>query len=165
MTAPESIAVPQVTFWQRYGNAAQIASAVIAVAALLGIYLQVHWSQKLSRESMAREIYRAYLQLAVEHPELAYPANFRAGADMTQEQKARYGWFVSYLLYTCEQILENFPDDAQWRHACLEQIGYHKAYLCSSVVNTAEINDYDETVRELIRQVVPSGSADACKAA
>ena len=40
----------QPAFWQRFGNAAQIASAVVAMFALGAIYWQVQFNFKLSRE-------------------------------------------------------------------------------------------------------------------
>lgn len=162
MSRADNAAVVQGSFAQRYGNAAQIASAVVAAFALMGVYLQVQSNLRLSREGSAREVYRAYLQLAVEHPELAYPEGF--GAGIAREQRARYGWFVSYLLYTCEQILASFPNDPQWQRACLEQIAYHRSYLCSDVVNEGEINDYDLEMRALIKQAARASSAGACKA-
>ncbi len=87
----------QPAFWQRFGNAAQIASAVVAMFALGAIYWQVQFNFKLSRENSAHEIYRAYLQMAVQYPRLAYPESAAAIAAMTREDRARYGWFVSYL--------------------------------------------------------------------
>ncbi|MBX9827051.1 MAG: hypothetical protein K2Y27_18930 [Xanthobacteraceae bacterium] len=152
----------QPAFWQRYGNAAQIASAVLAIAALAGIYFQVQANFRVSRENSAREIYRAYLQMAVQHPQLAYPENAAVVAAMSRDERARYGWFVSYLLYTCEQILVNFPRDATWRRTCQEQVAYHTPYICSSVVKD-EINHYDPAMRGLIEQVARSSAADECK--
>lgn len=150
------------TFWQKYGNLAQIASAVVAIGALIGIYLQVQSNFKLSRENSAREIYRAYLQLAVQYPRLAYPEDAAALAAMKREEKARYGWFVSYLLYTCEQILASFPDDPQWRRTCVEQIGYHGPYVCATVIKD-ELDHYDAPIRMLIEQVAKSSTAAECK--
>ena len=53
----------QPAFWQRFGNAAQIASAVVAMFALGAIYWQVQFNFKLSRDNTAHEIYRAYLHM------------------------------------------------------------------------------------------------------
>jgi hypothetical protein len=139
-------------YWQRFGNAAQMASAVVAILALGAIYWQVQFNFNLSRESNAHEIYRAYLQMAVQYPKLAYPENDAAVAAMPREERARYGWFVSYLLYTCEQILGNFPSDPEWQRTCEEQIRYHAPYICSSVLND-EINNYEPLLRAMIRKV------------
>ena len=152
----------QPAFWQRYGNAAQIASAAIAIGALLGIYFQVQFNFKLARENSAREIYRAYLQMAVQYPRLAYPESAGAITAMSRDDRARYGWLVSYLLYTCEQILVSFPGDAAWRRTCTEQVAYHAPYVCSTVVKD-EINHYDATMRGLIEQVAKSSAAEECK--
>ena len=152
----------QHAFWQRFGNAAQIASAAIAIAALGAIYWQVQFNFKLSRDNNVHEIYRAYLQMAVQYPRLAYPESDTAVASMTREDKARYGWFVSYLLYTCEQILGSFPNDREWQRTCEEQIGYHAPYVCSTVLKD-EIANYDPPMRALIQKV--AAAAPDCKKA
>jgi hypothetical protein len=154
----------QPAFWQRFGNAAQIAAAVISMCALGAIYWQVQFNSKLSRENSVHEIYRAYLQMAVQYPSLAYPASPAAVADMTREEKARYGWFVSYLLYTCEQILASFPADPQWQRTCREQIGYHGAYVCTAVIKD-ELDHYSEAMRLMIQQVAKTSAAAECKKA
>ncbi len=64
--------------------------------------------QTVARQHRSRNL-SAYLQMAVQYPRLAYPESAAAIAAMTREDRARYGWFVSYLLYTCEQILGSFP--------------------------------------------------------
>ena len=148
--------------WQRFGNAAQIASAAIAICVLGAIYWQVQFNFRLSRENSVHEIYRAYLQMAVQYPRLAYPENDKAVAGMGREERARYGWFVSYLLYTCEQILISLPGDKEWQRTCEEQIGYHAPYLCSTVLKD-EIGNYDPSFRALIQKV--AGGAAECKKA
>lgn len=143
--------------WQRFGNVAQLASAAIAACALGAIYWQVQFNFKLSRESSAHESYRAYLQMAVQYPRLAYPEDSKAIAAMNRDERARYGWFVSYLLYTCEQILGGFPDDREWLRTCEEQIVYHASYLCTTVLK-GEIGNYDPPFRVLIEKVASTSS-------
>jgi hypothetical protein len=152
----------QPAFWQRFGNAAQIASALVSIFALGAIYWQVQFNFKLSRGNNAHEIYRAYLQMAVQYPRLAYPENAQAVATMNREERARYSWFVSYLLYTCEQILGSFPDDREWLRTCEEQIGYHAPYICSTVLKD-EIGNYDPQMRAVIQKV--AATAAGCKKA
>jgi hypothetical protein len=162
MSVATMTGTPQPAFWQRFGNAAQIASAVVSIAALGAIYWQVQFNFKLSRENTAHEIYRAYLQMAVQYPRLAYPENDKAVATMAREERARYGWFVSYLLYTCEQILGSFPGDPEWQRTCEEQMGYHASYVCATVLKD-EIGNYDQPMQVLIRKV--ASSAAECKKA
>jgi hypothetical protein len=159
-TSVMAMAANQPAFWQRFGNAAQIASAAIAVCALAAIYWQVQFNFNLSRENNAHEIYRAYLQVAVQYPRLAYPENDKAVATMPREERAR--WFVSYLLYTCEQILDSFPDDREWQRTCEAQVGYHAPYICASVLKD-EINNYEPPLRALIRKI--AATAPECKKA
>jgi len=144
-----------------YGNAAQIVSALVAVAALVGIYWQVQTNLLSSRENSAREIYRAYLQLSVQNPELAQAdiENLNSTTEL-----ARYGWLVSYLLYTCEQILVDFPRDPEWRRACLSQMSYHASYICKSVLG-GEINQYEPVIRDLILEIAKTSHTAECKKA
>ena len=151
----------QPAFWQRFGNAAQIASAVVAMFALGAIYWQVQFNFKLSRDNTAHEIDRAYLH-AVQYPRLAYPESAAAVAAMTREDRARYGWFVSYLPYTCEQILGGFPGDPEWQRTCEEQVGYHASHVCTSILKD-EIGNYDRQMQAPIRKI--AASAAECKKA
>jgi hypothetical protein len=157
-----TMATMQPAFWQRFGNAAQIVSALIAICALGAIYWQVQFNFKLSRDANAHEIYRAYLQMAVQYPRLAYPEADKAVAALPREEQARYGWFVSYLLYTCEQILGSFPDDREWQRTCEVQIGYHASYVCTTVLKD-EIDNYDPPLRAMIQKV--AATAAECKKA
>jgi hypothetical protein len=157
----DAVAMANYSPWQKYGNFAPIASAVLALAAQAGIYLQVHANLKLSAENSAREIYRGYPQTAVQHPGLAYPESAAAIAAMVREEKARYGWFVSYLLYTCEQILTSFPADRGWWLTCKEQVSYHAPYICG--FDKDDLDHYDPIMRDLMQQVAKSSSADECK--
>jgi hypothetical protein len=161
----ETMAAPaQYAFWQRFGNAAQIASAVVAIGALGAIYWQVQFNSRLARENTAHEIYRAYLQMAVQHPSLAYPESAAAVAAMKREEKARYGWFVAYLLYTCEQLLISFPNDEGWLRTCKEQIAYHAPYICTTVIKD-ELPSYDAELQSLLQQIAKSSSAAECQKA
>jgi len=162
MTSATMAAPTQYAFWQRFGNVAQIASAAVAIAALGAIYWQVQFNFRLARENTAHEIYRAYLQMAVQYPSLAYPESAAAVAAMKREDRARYGWFVSYLLYTCEQLLVSVPNDAGWLRSCKEQIAYHAPYICTSVIKD-ELANYDARLQSLIQQVAKSSSAAECQ--
>jgi hypothetical protein len=162
MTAASTMTTDRPASWQRFGNAAQIASAVIATFALGAIYWQVQFNFALSRDANVHEIYRNYLQMAVQYPRLAYPETDKAVASMNREERARYGWFVSYLLYTCEQILTSFPDDREWLRTCEEQVGYHAPYICSTVLKD-EINNYETPMRALIQKV--AATAAECRKA
>jgi hypothetical protein len=162
MSVTTMTGTPQPAFWQRFGNVAQIVSAVIAVGALGAIYWQVQFNFKLSREANIHEIYRAYLQMAVQYPRLAYPEGENPFAGMNRDERARYGWFVSYLLYTCEQILGSFPNDPEWQRTCEEQTRYHASYLCSTVIKD-EVKNYDQPLQMLIQKI--AATAPDCKKA
>ena len=73
--------------------------------------------------------------MAVQYPRLAYPENAAAISAMPREDRARYGWFVSYLLYTCEQILGELPTAIRSGSGLVRsRLGYHASYVCATVL-------------------------------
>ncbi len=47
----------------------------------------------------------------------------------SENERSRYSWFVSYFLFSAEQIYTSFPDDPEWSAALSDQVCYHRAYL------------------------------------
>jgi hypothetical protein len=94
----------QAQWWQRIGNAAQIASAVIALFGFAVIIFQVNELRSNNRASGARQVYLAYSDLSFRHPQFSAPdyAVLKAGDRLVFEQ---YKLFVSYLLYACGAVL------------------------------------------------------------
>src|SRR5688500_11816035 len=94
--ASESSFLARITAWST------LATAGIAVVALVFAWMQIQSAAGSQREATAQETYREYLKLAIEKPKLA--EGFR---EMPRErlERAEYSWFVSYLLHSSEQIL------------------------------------------------------------
>ncbi len=86
---------------------------------------QVAQADRIQRDQTAREIYREFLSLTVQKPELAN-ADYCALKD-PKEQTA-YAAYGEYLLYTSEQMIDTSPD---WRAPMASYLGDHKVYLCS----------------------------------
>ena len=84
-----------------------IATAFAALTALVVIPYQVAQADRIQRDQTAREIYREFLSLTVQKPELAN-ADYCAMKD-PKEQTA-YAAYVEYLLYTSEQMIDTSPD-------------------------------------------------------
>jgi hypothetical protein len=102
-----------------------IATAFAALTALFIIPYQVAQSDRIQRDQTAREIYREFLNLTVQKPDLAN-ADYCALTDAGQ--KTAYTAYVEYLVYTAEQMIDTSPD---WRAPMASYLDDHMAYLCS----------------------------------
>jgi hypothetical protein len=120
-----------------------IATAFAALTALVVIPYQVASADRIQRDQTAREIYREFLNLTVQKPELAN-ADFCTLKD-PKEQTA-YAAYVEYLLYTSEQMIDTSPD---WRAPMASYLEDHMAYLCSEGVWDAQSPDIRDLVAEL----------------
>jgi hypothetical protein len=122
--------------WQTHGNVAQWVSAVvaslallIAAAAVFGAYRQINAIRENGREMGAKQVWRSYLELAIQNPKLVEP-DYTSIKAKSGEEFIRYRYFVGHLLYGCEEILASFPSDRGWDHACRNELWSHRAYLC-----------------------------------
>ena len=101
-----------------------IATAFAALTALVVIPYQVAQADRIQRDQTAREIYREFLSLTVQKPELAR-ADYCALKDPAQI--TAYEAYVEYLAYTAEQMIDT---STQWRGPMASYLSDHKPYLC-----------------------------------
>lgn len=109
-------------------------SAAAAVAACIFIPLQIASSERNSRETAAREIYREFLNISIQRPELA---SQDLCAFTNPIRRSAYESYVDYLLYSAEQLIA--LDQADWESTVLLDLSPHRAYLC-----TFDVADLDE---------------------
>jgi hypothetical protein len=107
------------------GAIGTILMALAAVAAAILVPLQIAANDRTSREQAAREIYREFLNITIQRPELAAAPSCPATDPLRQRA---YQAYVDYLLYTAEQVLDLSPED--WRDTVAAQLAPHRAYLC-----------------------------------
>ncbi|MGB3317334.1 MAG: hypothetical protein WBB85_23365 [Albidovulum sp.] len=118
-------------------------TALVALAALVGVKIQLDEADRLQRLQSARDSYRAHLALAVEHPAFARPAD---ACTLTASDKgAAYAAFVDHLLYSAEQMLA--ASDG-WEETFLDQLAPHATYLCSA---GGPVGETEETAEILTR--------------
>ncbi len=118
------------TTLSKAASLANIATAVIAVIALCIAVWQIRVGQQTQREASARDAFKEYLKLAMENPEFA---DVRlAKVSKSETGRSGYKWFVSYFLFSAEQIHQSFPDDPEWAAALSNQVCYHRVYLQDS---------------------------------
>lgn len=120
-----------------------IATAFAALTALVVIPYQVSQADRIQRDQTAREIYREFLNLTVQKPELAN-ADYCAlkGANQT----TAYAAYVEYLIYTAEQMIDTSPN---WRAPMASYLKDHMAYLCSQGIWDAQSPDIKDLLAEL----------------
>jgi hypothetical protein len=123
--------------------AAAIATAVIAVSALIGVKVQIDAAARTQQEQSARDIYREFLNLSISKPEFSDP-DYCEIEDSPQE--GAYRNYVDYLLYTSEQILSVSPE---WEGALSEHLGAHDQYLC----RMPDWSNYPENVENMVIKV------------
>ncbi len=104
---------------------ATIATLCVALAALLGVKLQIDASARLQQEQSARDIYREFLNLSISKPEFADPDYC---AIRPTPQAGAYENYVEYMLYTGEQLLATSP---QWDETMFDHMAAHRDYLCT----------------------------------
>lgn len=116
-----------------------IATAFAAMTALMVVPYQLAEADRIQRDQTAREIYREFLNLTVQKPELA-TADYCALTD--PKSIAAYSAYADYLLYTADQMVETSP---VWRGTMASYLKSHMPYLCSP-----EIRDANDEVAELV---------------
>lgn len=116
---------------------AALVTACVAVAALIGVKVQLDETDRLQMAQSAREAFRAHLALAATLPQFARPEN--SCALMTSDQGGSYVAFVDHLLYSAEQML---VVGEGWNATFLTELEPHGDYLCSA---SAPLGATDET--------------------
>lgn len=107
------------------GAVSAVAMAIAATLALTVVPYQINQAELIQRDQTAREIYREFLNLTVQKPDLA-TADFCTLQD--PRERAAYSAYADYLLYTAEQMVETSPD---WQRPMAGYLEDHKAYFCS----------------------------------
>lgn len=104
-------------------------TALVAVAALIGIKYQLDATDVSQRSQSARDAYRSHLALASAHPEFAKPMD---ACELSSGAKAgSYSAFVDHLLYSAEQML---AVEEGWKTTFSDALEPHAAYMCSKTV-------------------------------
>ncbi|MEM7438168.1 MAG: hypothetical protein AAF393_01120 [Pseudomonadota bacterium] len=102
-------------------------TALVALAALVGVKLQLDATDRLQQAQSARDAYRSHLALAVAHPHFASPPD--SCALMAGPQAVAYYAYVDHLLYAAEQMLTTADG---WEDTFWAELAPHKTYVCSA---------------------------------
>jgi len=128
-----------------------LVTALAAVVALIVVPWQIREADRLQQAQSARDIYRDFLNLTVQKPEVA-------ATDLCSvtgaQQRIAYEAYVDHLLYTAEQVLAVSDD---WRAPMQAQLERHRAYVCGW--DEAELQAFSEPVVAVLQ-----ATRQACKA-
>ena len=131
-------------------------AVAVAAAALVVALLKYASDRETQLASNAVQLYRRFLELAVQHPELAEPMP----GDAVFEDRAvyrRYEWFVGVLLRACEALLEHRKNRTpKWELAVAMQLRYHARYLREDPWFTGQGGElvYSQHLRRLVRKAL-----------
>jgi hypothetical protein len=120
----------------------------------LTVRRQIEADHQEQGESTAKSIFREYLRLAFEHPDLAEPDYPKLAAEPDKYKK--YSWFVAHLLWACEEILQ-YEKGEIWKKNLQTNVDYHREYF----INDSDFKEkdfplYDPSVQELVRSAMTS---------
>ncbi len=130
-TAPEPVsraAVARVSWWQRFGNFAQIASAVVSLLGFSAVLVQISEIRFNNRAVGARQVYLNYMDVAFRNPKFSSP-DYAAIRTASKDEQVSYENFVSYFLYACEEVTAAFAT-AEWQNTCDLDLKVHLPFLC-----------------------------------
>jgi hypothetical protein len=136
---------------QQGAHWATIAAAVItAISVLIGVktYRETAESQT---HVVTLGVLQEYLQLAVEHPELA-------SRPESAPVDSAYDWFASHAFFTAETIWELAQDDPGWLRAVDAIIREHRGYL---VQGAFPCGDYDPGFEAYLQKKVQGMRCDS----
>ena len=141
--------------WQWRGNWAQWVSAVVACIALAGFFLQLNAIRGNSREANARQLYGAYLEAGLAHPEFLKPDY--AAIKVNDTRLAQYRWFVQYLLFAYDEVFHALGEEG-WLQAFRTELRPHLPLLCDLGRENILAQYYPRTV-EIIRSEMRAAKA------
>ncbi len=127
-----------------------IVTLLAAVAALVGVKMQIDASARQAKEQSARDIYRELLSLSIARPELSAPNYCAIVGTLTE---SAYENFLEYTLYTAEQLNSVSSD---WDATMLDHLSAHRQALCAD-------GDWDDDTRG-VRELIGKFRAEQCRA-
>lgn len=148
------MAAKQVLWWQRWGNVAQIASALIAMFGFGAILLQVNELRSNNRAASARQVYLTYMDLEFRNPQFAAPDYERIKSG-DKDTRTRYESFVSTLLYACEEALVAFAGQREWINSCESDLKVHLPMLCEKkAAESAFLASFSENTQVFVQSLL-----------
>ncbi|MDR6587418.1 hypothetical protein [Agrobacterium tumefaciens] len=129
---------------------------ITAVVSVFGVY-QFISTTRFNRNQSAKEIHSEYIKIGLDNPTLANPSlkgldleNLTLGG--SREEFERYEWFVSFMLWSFEEVF-HLSSDPSWSSTIRLSLQAHAPYLQSVHVKRAGyLDNVDPVIRKLISE-------------
>ena len=127
----------QKALWHaRFGNAAQIASAIISVLGFILVIWQINILSKNAvearmrgQENAARQVYMSYSEATLKYPLLSAPDYAHLKENPKSEDFIRYENYVAHMLFAYDEMLAVL-DLPEWRKSFEVDLNAHMQYIC-----------------------------------
>ena len=112
-------------FWASLAGLLQVA---LAVSAGVIAYWQVTEQWAVQNEQAARDAYKDFLKISMDHPTLS--GGYSSDYEYTEQDDEQYFWYVT-LMTTFEQVLAYVPNIDAWIDLLELQVDIHCEYYSS----------------------------------
>jgi hypothetical protein len=140
-------------WYAKWGNIAQIASALVAIGGFGLVYSQLKILETNSinlrqnaTEAAARQVYMSYSEAALRHPQFASSKNSEIKTGTVEYEQ--YKLFVAHMLFAYDEVLKVY-DHPEWRKSFDIDLATHRKYLCEES-NGELFGQYYEPTRQRI---------------
>ena len=162
-----SMATEGTHWWQKYGTVGQLAQAVVTSLGVIAALFQIDMIHDANKEASARQIYLGFLDKQFSYPRFAVPDYERIKQSSADEQ-ILYESFVAYMLYSCEEALEAFSHEPNWRLTCESGVKVHLPFLCEHLASDPDyLNTFAANTANFVRAMMAREglSVPECKVA
>jgi hypothetical protein len=131
----------------------QWATVVIAIAAIVALFInayQLKLSRDFQKQAATKVTYREYLKLSIEYPQFGDGSPL----DLSELERSRYEWFVSFFLLAAEEVVEYAANDKYWVNAIKEEISRHRECLSSAYYQQTELPFYSRKLQRVVRDTL-----------
>jgi len=125
--------------------AASVTAGVAFVALCVAIW-QVSVTKREARLTLAKSLYKDYLALAMQNPCFSSPSYPKSAPRLKEfstdrDKYEQYEFFVSYLLFAAEEILDLVGTSSpEWHATLASQLRYHALYLQSADLQESHLS-------------------------
>lgn len=159
MPDEQTSAKPSALSWHsRWGNTAQIVSAIASTLGIGFVLIQLNTLQKTedhrqknAAEAAARQVYMSYSEAALRYPKFASPLTETLSPQKDPVEYEQYKLFVGHMLFAYDEMLGIFPDSAEWKKAFDLDIAIHTKYICAE--NPEQFDQYYAPVRKKLMEI------------
>jgi len=137
---------------------AQMAQATVALLGFVAVLFQINEIRTGNRAASARQAFLGYIDLAFKNPKFSAP-DYDAIKAGNRDARVQYESFVSYFLYSCEEINAAFADRREWLASCDYDLKPHLPFLCEKdKAEPAFLATYSTVTQEWVKRSMKAAS-------